>query len=181
MPPNLVENWFSTEFSHLHPLLQKLHIDGGRLVGDIEISYGKGLAGFIGARLGKKMSLPNKGRHKLSVSISHDEGALHWGRSFNNQTFVKSLFKPVGNINNGYWIETTGPLTMNLTVDVENGGWYWRCLKIRLFGIPVPLWLIPHTNAYKIIENGQYRFYVEFSLPGIGSLVCYQGLLSLEG
>jgi hypothetical protein len=31
-----------------------------------------------------------------------------------------------------------------------------------------------------VIEDGQYRFYVEFSMPVIGSLVCYQGLLQEE-
>lgn len=69
---------------------------------------------------------------------------------------------------------------MELTVDVSNGGWYWRCLKVSFFGVPVPQWFVPKTNAYKIIENGQYRFHVEFSLPVIGSLVSYQGLLKAE-
>ena len=181
MKPNaLVKNWFGDEFRDLHPLLQQLHIKGGKLAGDVDISYGKGLAGIIGARLAKKMSLPGKGIHQLVVSISHDDEGLHWGRRFNGQTLVESLFKPFGNIQQGYWVETTGPLTMKLTVDIINGGWYWRCLKINFFGLPIPLWLTPKANAYKVIENGQYRFYVEFSLPVIGSLVCYQGLLQAE-
>lgn len=178
MKPNeLVKYWFGGQFRHLHPLLQQLHIKGGQIVGDVDISYGKGLAGIIGARLAKKMNLPDKGVHQLVVSISHDKDGLHWSRRFNGETLVESLFKPVGNIEQGYWVETTGPLTMKLTVDIINGGWYWRCLKINFFGIPVPLWLVPHANAYKVIENDQYRFYVEFSLPVIDSLVCYQGLL----
>jgi len=181
VPNMLVKNWFGDEFDNLHPLLQQLHTDGGRLSGDVEISYGKGLAGIIGARLGKKMNLPNKGVHQLVVNISHDNDGLHWGRCFNYQALVESIFKPVGNIHQGYWVETTGPLTMKLTVDIKNGGWFWRCLKINFFGLPVPLWLIPQANAYKIIENGKYRFYVEFSLPILGSLVCYQGLLHAEG
>ena len=181
MPNMLVENWFGDEFDNLHPLLQQLHTDGGRLSGDVEISYGKGLAGIIGARLGKKMNLPNKGVHQLVVNISHDNDGLHWGRCFNHQALVESIFKPVGNIHQGYWVETTGPLTMKLTVDIKNGGWFWRCLKINFFGLPIPLWLIPQANAYKVIESDKYRFYVEFSLPILGSLVCYQGLLHAEG
>jgi hypothetical protein len=39
-------------------------------------------------------------------------------------------------------IEDTGPLKMRLTVDVENGGWYWRCLEMRLFGLRFPLWMV---------------------------------------
>jgi hypothetical protein len=180
MTNKLVKNWFGDQFSNLHPLLQKLHSDGGELVGDVEISYGKGLAGIIGGRLGKKMNLPSEGVHQLTVSISHDVDGLHWWRRFDEQTVIKSLFKPVGDIEQGYWIETTGPLSMKLTVDIKNGGWFWRCLKVNFLGLPIPRWLIPHTNAYKIIENGKYRFYVEFSLPIIGSLVSYQGLLRAE-
>jgi hypothetical protein len=180
MPNELVKNWFGDQFSDLHPLLQKLHTDGGRLTGDFDISYGKGLAGIIGGRLAKKMNLPNEGFHQLAVSISHDNDGLHWWRCFDDQTLVKSLFKPVGHIEEGYWIETTGPLSMKLTVDINNGGWFWRCLKVSFLGFPIPRWLIPHTNAYKIIEGGKYRFHVEFSLPIIGSLVSYQGLLRAE-
>ena len=180
MPNVLVKNWFGDKFSNLHPLLQKLHTEGGRLIGDVEISYGKGLAGVIGVRLAKKMSLPSEGTHLLVVSISHDIDGLHWDRCFNNQALVKSLFKPVGHVEDGYWIETTGPLSMKLTVDINNGGWFWRCLNVNFLGFPIPRWLIPKTNAYKIIENGKYRFHVEFSLPIIGTLVSYQGLLRAE-
>lgn len=180
MSNDLVQNWFGSEFGELHPLLQKLHSDGGKLVGDVEISYGKGLAGIIGGRLASKMKLPHEGAHKLVVSISHDKHGLHWGRSFNDQAPVTSLFKPVGTIQEGHWIETTGPLTMQLTVDVIDGGWFWRCLTVSFQGLGIPRWLVPHTTAYKKIENEKYRFYVDFSLPVIGSLVCYQGLMVEE-
>jgi hypothetical protein len=180
MPNVLVKNWFGDKFSNLHPLLQKLHTEGGRLIGDVEISYGKGLAGVIGVRLAKKMSLPSEGTHQLVVSISHDIDGLHWDRCFNNQVLVKSLFKPVGHVEDGYWIETTGPLSMKLTVDINDGGWFWRCLKVNFLGFSIPRWLIPKTNAYKTIENGKYCFHVEFSLPIIGTLVSYQGLLRAE-
>lgn len=177
MPNELVKNWFGDRFSDLHPILQKLHTEGGRLVGDVEICYGKGLARIIGTRLGKSMNFPNRGIHQLEVNITHDADGLHWGRSFDNAKMVSSLFKPVGRFNQGYWVESTGPLSMNLTVDIINGGWFWRCLKVDFLGFPIPRWLIPKTNAYKVIENGEYRFHVEFSLPIIGSLVSYQGLL----
>lgn len=57
MPNELVKNWFGGQFNDLHPLLQQLHTDGGSLTGDIDIAYGKGLAGIIGGRLAKKMKL----------------------------------------------------------------------------------------------------------------------------
>jgi len=172
--------WFADSFDQLHPLFRKLHTDGGKLAGDVEIDYGYGVAGVIGRRLARKMNVPGPGTHHLSVSISHDNKGLHWNRCFNHQQLVYSLFKPTGRIDNGHWIEKTGPLSMKLTVDILDGGWYWRCLAVNFYGVPIPLWLIPKAVAYKRIENGKYRFHVEFSLPLLGALVCYRGLLVPE-
>jgi len=176
----VVSNWFQKDFSNLDPLLQKLHLSGGELSGIINISYGKGLAGLIGRRLAKKMQLPNHGEHRLLVSISHSQNGLHWNRRFNDNDSVESLFVPFGNYKNGYWIETTGPVKMKLTVDIVNGGWFWRCLKVSLFGLPIPLFLIPKSQAYKIIENGKYVFNVSFTYPLLGSLVSYRGILTAK-
>ncbi|MDX1452584.1 MAG: DUF4166 domain-containing protein [Oleiphilaceae bacterium] len=180
MQSELVKNWFGDQFFDLHPLLQKLHVQGGRLKGEVNLYYGSGLAGIIGKRLARKMNLPGEGVQQLQVDISHSDDGLHWGRCFNNQKSVVSLFKPVGNVTNGYWVETTGPLTMHLTVEIIDGGWYWKCLQLRFAGLPVPVWLMPKTRAYKKIEQDQYSFLVEFSLPYLGHLVSYQGLLKAE-
>lgn len=180
MQSQLVKAWFGNKYENLHPQLQKLHLQGGTLTGEINLSYGQGIAGLIGRRLAKKMGLPKSGNHQLTVIISHDHEGLHWGRRFNNQEVVESLFIPQGVIEDGYWIEKTGPLEMNLTVEIRNGGWHWQCLKVKFYGIPLPLWLIPKTIAYKYIENDKYRFHVEFVLPFIGSLVSYEGLLVAE-
>ena len=181
MPNQLVKNWFGNRFSDLHPLLQQLHLEGGALKGKVNISYGNGIAGILGQRLARKMTLPNAGEHELLVQISHDDEYLHWSRSFGNSNVVHSLFKPVGSVERGYWLETTGPVAMRLTVDVRNGGWYWRCLKVCLFGIPIPVWLVPESNAYKVIVNGRYKFHVSFSFPFFGELVRYEGMLDALG
>ncbi|WP_223671057.1 DUF4166 domain-containing protein [Kangiella shandongensis] len=180
MESNIVKNWFGNRFNDLHPLLQQLHIRGGQLRGDVNITYGKGLAGVIGRRLAKKMNLPSMGTQQLTVTISHDERGLRWSRQFNQSDTVTSLFIPVGTIEQGYWIEKTGPVSMKLTVDIRNGGWFWRCLEVKAGRLSLPLWLIPGSTAYKVIENDRYRFHVEFSLPVLGTLICYQGLLQAD-
>ncbi len=91
---------------------------------------------------------------------------------------MRSVFKPVGKIVAGYWLENMRPLELKLTVDILEGGWYWRCLSMRLLGIPLPLWLFPHTKAYKKIEGDKYRFYVGSSLPVINAIFSYSGLLT---
>lgn len=176
----VVRNWFEDDFSDLDPLLQRLHLSGGELSGNVDISYGKGVSGWVGRRLAKKMNLPPEGKHQLLVSIYHSPKGLHWNRKFNDNNIVESLFVPFGNNKNGYWVETTGPVSMKLTVDLVNGGWFWRCLKVSLRGVPIPLFLIPNAQAYKIIENDKYVFNVSFTYPLLGNLVSYRGILTAK-
>jgi len=93
---------------------------------------------------------------------------------------MKSIFQPIGNIKDGFWIEKTGPLHIKLTIDVKEGGWYWRCLSFTFLGIPLPTKIFPESKAYKRIEDGKYRFYVGFKLWFLGELLSYGGLLNLE-
>ena len=142
--------------------------------------FGKGISGFIGRRLSKKLNIPKAGKNDLIVDISHQEDGMHWDRSFNHVMEMKSIFEPIGNIKNGYWLERTGPLHMKLTVEIKDGGWYWNALSYKFLGITLPNWLLPQSEAYKYIENGKYRFCVAFSAPFLGKLLSYSGLLSME-
>lgn len=181
MPSELVQNWFGPAFDQLHPLMQKLHTHGGILKGDVTISYGKGLCGFIGRRLAKKLGVPPPGSHQLEVTIFHTKQALHWHRNFDNQGEVKSVFIPHGRKKHGgYWLEKTGSIEFLLDVDVINSGWHWRCIQAKAFGLSLPQFLLPRTTAYKQVEHNQYRFYVGFTLPLLGELLCYSGLLAIN-
>ena len=180
MSNEIVKNWFDNEFQKLAQQLQELHIHGGKLSGDVNVSYGNGFAGIIGKRLAKKLGIPDAGIHQLTVNISHHKNGLQWDRIFNGTKEMKSTFEPIGNINNGFWIEKTGPLNIKLTVDIKEGGWHWRCLSFSFWGIPLPAKLFPESEAYKKIENEQYRFYVGFKLWFFGELLSYGGLLNLE-
>ena len=175
-----VKNWFGPKFDELHPLLQQVHLHGGQLSGVVDIFIPRGIAGVLGGRIAKKLGVPvDGGQHSLRVSISHQADGMHWDRCFDNSRDMHSLFRPVGCLPDGYWIEQTGPLQMRLTVDIQDGGWHWRCLEMRLFGRRLPLWLFPNSKAFKPIEQGRYKFYVAFSLPWFGTVLSYSGLLSL--
>jgi len=178
--------WFGEAFQGLHPLLQQLHIQSGTLEGEIDITLGKGLAGFLGRRLAKKLGVPTRhARTGYTVSISHAAGKLIWARQFmgpdgTSQELV-TVFAPHGHYPHGYWQESTGLMHFRLTVDIlEGGGWNWRVLGASLHGLPVPVRLFPQSRAYKCIEDGRYRFYVGFVMPGLGVLLSYSGLLNLQ-
>ena len=178
MSNSTVAEWFGPKFCELHPLLQQVHLQGAQLAGVVDIQIPKGIAGVLGRRVAKKLGVPVVGgKHQLRVNISHRADEMHWDRCFDDASYMRSIFRPIGKWPNGYWLENTGPLKMRLTVDIKEGGWYWRCLEIRIFGLRLPLWLFPNSKAFKTIENDQYKFYVGFSLPRIGILLAYSGLL----
>jgi hypothetical protein len=175
----LVSNWFGEQFFALHPLIQKLHRNGGTLEGTVDISFGYGLAGFIGKRLAKKLSIPVNSTSKLTVNISPKNGYLYWQRCFDDNSIMLSTFEPVGTIQEGYWLEKTGKFTLKLTVNIINGGWYWHCLGYEFGGIKLPKILFPKATAYKTIIDENYHFHVSFSLPVLGKLLSYSGQLSI--
>ena len=186
MPPRSDENtavvtWLGEAFSQLHPDLQVLHCGGGILAGKIRLSFGKGLAKFIGKHLAKKLGIPlQPGEHELRIKIHHQENSLYWSRCFDQQDKVLSIFRAFGNYPSGYWLEKTGPIQLKLTVDIIDSAWHWRVLGVRIFGLPVPLLLFPHSRAYKKIVDRHYQFHVSFSMPWIGQLFCYEGRLVFE-
>jgi hypothetical protein len=179
LPVTSVKQWFGEKFTTLHPLLQNLHLHGGTLSGVVEIQTGTGLGKLAGTALARKFSIPtDRGSHPFTVNIFHRDDGLHWHRSFDGQAEMQSLFVPIGTLPDGYWIESKGPIRLALTVDIIDGGWYWRCRKIWLHGVRMPVWLLPRTTAYKRIEAGRYRFHVAFSLPLLGAVLSYGGLLN---
>jgi hypothetical protein len=46
-----------------------------------------------------------------------------------------------------------------------------------LFGIPLPLWLCPRTQAYESAEGDRFNFHVKISHPLTGLIVSYDGWL----
>lgn len=178
----MVSDWFGERFGALHPMLQAMHRQGGRLRGEVELAYGRGVAGWLGRRLGRRMGLPpHAGRMPLEVTISHEDGALRWARRFGRAHEMVSLFEPVGRWPGGHWRERTGALRFLLTVDVREGGWYWRALGARLHGLPVPVGLLPRSHAGKRVEAEGYRFEVAIVAPLLGLLLRYGGTLQWHG
>lgn len=176
-----VEAWFGEGFQRLHPMLQQLHRSGGVLSGQVNVSFGRGLAGVIGRRLARKLGIPPvEGAVDLKVSIHSTATALHWDRTFNENSEFKSVFTPVGHYPDGHWIESSGSLRLRVGVGIVNGGWVWEPRGGQLWGLPIPTWLLGHTSASKQIELGLYQFNVRIDLPLFGNVLAYGGQLTLS-
>lgn len=73
-----------------------------------------------------------------------------------------------------------GPLRLALKVDVQNGGWRWNPVGMRLWGVPLPAWVAPRVVAAKSVEGNRYRFSVVVSHPLLGFVLSYAGLLEAQ-
>lgn len=174
-----VERWFGAGFSELHPGLQELHRRGGVLHGVIRVGLGRGVAGWLGARLARKLGIGGvTGMVALHVDIHSDEHVLHWDRKFGDGGWMRSEFRPIAAWPDGHWLEQTGAIRMALAVDTDGGGWRWRPLRMWWHGIRLPLWLVPRLQAHKAIRDDDYEFQVGLSYPLLGTLLTYGGRLS---
>lgn len=175
---SVVSRWFGPHFASLHPLLQALHLRGGRLRGTVEIGTGRGLAGWLGRRLARSLGVPvDRERRGFTVSIAHTDRALLWDRQFEGAGEMKSVFAPVGAWPDGHWYEATGALRVWMSVDTRGGHWRWVPQRAYLHGLRLPLRWLPRSQAGKRIEDGRYVFEVVFALPMIGEVLRYGGAL----
>lgn len=177
-----VEAWFGERFGELHPLLQRLHRDGGELCGDVELAFAPGLAGWLGRRIARGLGLPPApGRHPLMVAIRSEDGVLHWDRQFDGHLKFASRFTPRGHYPDGDWLEQSGKVQLRLQVRVVDGGWHWYHVGSRIGMLPLPVALLPRAVAFKEVVDGKYRFMVTVQVPVLGKVLSYGGLLAAKG
>jgi hypothetical protein len=163
-----VEDWFGASFALLHPQLQALHRNGGRLRGPVQLSFGTGLAGIAGRALARRLGVPHQaGMATLEVNIASDAAGLHWSRRFNDGPVFNSVFQPVGCYPEGHWVERSGRIALRLQVAIRDGAWHWRQRG----------WLMPKAIASKCVIDGKYVFSVDIRFPILGSLLAYRGEL----
>ena len=100
-----------------------------------------------------------------------------WTRTFGKQRFASRQFAGRGRSRH-LLVERFGPLSFAMALVVEEGGVLRLVLRRwSLFGLPLPLWLAPRSNAYEASADGRFRFHVEISHPLTGSIVKYRGWL----
>jgi len=121
MKHNPVEQWFGPRFEALHPLLQQLQLQGGILRGRVEIGRGAALAGWLGARIARRMGLPPQGAAELTVRICHDGQRLRWARRFeaaDGAVEMVSWFEPRGWWPRGIGSRPRAPCVPGLCLDL---------------------------------------------------------------
>jgi hypothetical protein len=180
--PSAVEAWLGEAMAQLAPPLQQLHREGGILVGTVQVKLGSGIARWVGGRIARRIGMSGKeGSETLEVAIRSTAHALHWRRRFNDAQPFESVFRPVGNYPEGFWVEDTGALSLRLKVDLDEGSWRWCHAGTRWLRIPVPSFLAPRVVAVKSASGQEYRFSVDIALPLLGHVISYAGTLAYAG
>ena len=107
---------------------------------------------------------------------SEDDGTETWTRIYPKVTMRSRL----GNLDPATCQidERFGPVAIRLEWRPADGGLSLRTISARIFGIPLPGFLRPRTNATESADgNGVFRFDVRIALPLIGALAHYRGWL----
>jgi hypothetical protein len=135
------------------------------------------LAQLIGAFVGFP---PAMAKTPVRVDFAGADGRETWTRTFGPARFQSELFAGQGR-SDRLLVERFGPLEFAMALVVEGPR---LCLKLRrwsAFGIPMPPWLGPRSEAFETVENGRFHFEVEIGHTWTGLIVRYRGWLEPRG
>ncbi|MEL7347665.1 MAG: DUF4166 domain-containing protein, partial [Pseudomonadota bacterium] len=97
----------------------------------------------------------------------------HWHRSFDGHRLSTrlSVARP------GRVIEAVGPSVFELILRVDQGRLHLEVAAGRLFGLPLPRFLLPVSEAVEFAEHGTFAFDIAVRLFLIGPMIRYRGWL----
>jgi Domain of unknown function (DUF4166) len=163
-------------WNSLPPPLQAMHDVGAELtaVGVAEVERGHGwLARLVALSVG----FPRAGKGvPVTVSFKAVDGREHWHRTFADRSFA-SIQEPGSGRFERLMCERFGPLKIGMALVCEADRMRLVVRRWSVFGIPLPLSLAPHGDAYERAEQGRFHFHVEIGHPHTGLIVRYRGWL----
>ena len=123
------------------------------------------------------MGLPPAGEDvAVKVTFSVGDGREHWQRDFAGKRFASTQREGQGR-NARLVCERFGPINFAMALVIESERLRLVLRRWSIFGVALPLWLGPRSNAYEHVEDGRFRFHVEVSHPATGLIVRYRGWL----
>ncbi|GIL38256.1 SDR family oxidoreductase [Roseiterribacter gracilis] len=112
----------------------------------------------------------------VQVQFTERDGTETWTRSFGSETFSSDQFAGRGRSEH-LVCERFGPLIFAMALVVDGGTLRLVLRRWSAFGIPLPMWFCPRSNAHEHVEDGKFHFFVEISHPLAGLIVRYRGWL----
>lgn len=174
--PVLFQQALGATFKTLPEPVRSLHtvFDRRQWSGEAKVTRGTSRLGQLFCRI--VGFPPAADATPVTVTIERQGDKEIWLRNFGGKKF-RSVLSLAGAPGSGVVQERFGPTTFDIHLNLKDGALAYPVRSGRLFGLPLPRWLLPVSNTTEIAPDGIFRFDVEISLLGLGRLVRYQGWL----
>ncbi|MDP3315760.1 MAG: DUF4166 domain-containing protein [Devosia sp.] len=163
-------------FDRLPEVTRRLH--RGRpaviAIGEAEVTPATTILGRFVART---FGLPGAaGRVPVRVVIESRDGREQWTRFFGDSPLRSIMTAVPGNLIE----ERFGPFSLRMRLVVKPGGLDMERVSGRLWGVPMPGFLLPQVRATeRVDEYRRHAFDVEIAAPLAGRLLAYKGWLEI--
>ena len=168
----LYRRLLGARFDELPGQVRELHDVSSAVTwaGSADVTRGSSLPARAIATL---FGLPPDGRDQpLTVMFAPRGDTEIWTRTFGKKRFISTQRAARGELR-----ETVGPCTLQMILQANDQGLALTLGRARIFGMPVPRFLLPHIRTAESELDGRYMFDVETVIPAFGLLVRYRGWL----
>lgn len=161
-------------WTELPPRVRDMHDNVSEAAGVASVQRGANPLAWLA---GAMMSFPPAcAETPVRVRFDLSEREEVWTRSFGGHRFRSAQYE-----GKGRWerllVERFGALEFAMAL-VRDGKRLRLVMRAwRAFGVPMPLWFAPRSDAYETEEGGVFRLFVEISHPLLGLIVRYRGWL----
>lgn len=178
--PGLYPRLLGASWPDLDVAMQCLHGSGEtvRAVGVFRVRHGSNSLARMLARLAR---LPAAGEAlDMRLQITMSEEGEEWRRSFAGHPLVSAQTDRA----DGLLVERMGIAEMWFRLEVVGGTLSYQTVGAALrFGslqVPLPYWLSPRVAAWEkaVSDMNQIHVSVDLSLPLLGRLIAYDGMLT---
>jgi len=171
---SLYEQVMGPEFARLDAPVQAFHRLAGThvLQGQVRVEAPWSPLARLAARLIGAPAASGKGPMRLELVASADRET--WHRHFPTGQMASRLEHGQGCV-----VEHLGPLRLEVALEAADGRLVLRLLRMRLWGLPCPSWLLPQLIAEESGRSGQLHFLVRAAVPLVGPVLGYTGYLEL--
>jgi hypothetical protein len=176
----LYRHILGSAFDDLSPQVQALHDarTARRWSGQAEVRRGTGL---IAKAIGRVIGFPGATRQvPVTVSFTPGPEGERWTRDFGGTVF--SSLQTIGrDRNDALLVERFGTISIAIALIVEGDRLVLVPRRWSWFGVPLPKMLLPTGKSFECELDGEFAFNVDISMPVIGLIVAYQGILAPDG
>lgn len=172
MSATLHQRLLGDSFQRLPPPLRAFHgrQDGGRASGRFELVRGRGWLRGGAALIMRLAPAGSDVATRLEVVVAGD--CERWVRHFGSHSMVT-----VQQEQQGLLAEDFGKMRFMFQLTADEAGLRFVLRRVKLFGLPLPLWLAPRVSAIVTGEPHGWHVDARIGVLMLGTLLRYQGSL----